>query len=694
MPADQRNQIIDGMLAKSGTPAPTNTSPAAQPGAFQTHKGSPIYNARTGNLPEDSDLPAPGSIKGIARKAILPLAIGDELRKGARGLEAQSDAADYNRRAALASGQPDPGMSAGQVAGEFGAAGLRTAAGLTTPAGVGLTAATALAPEVVLPAAAAYGIGHGGAKTIQGGYGLATSGATPENVGNALQGAGEMLGGATAVPASRALLRPPVPEQNAAIQSVLDPGWGKRQAFQEDLATARPYLGGQGISSVEDLQNAIPGAKDEIWQPAQQGFNRFGDEPVQGPDGPTTYNGLEARRREISAQLQGIRDKDPATLQTILQQGKNPANLADEQAHISNLLDDRMSREGINFTAIRNAFGGVKGIERQVSGTNTLSEKPQRYGFGKVASNLSINPFKLFGLPGGIAEAASDIAAGRPLWSGKPTDVGIAEGLQTGGEKPSFVSTRYPQPIGPPLAPPTNVPPPNAVGAVEATGQPQAPNQLGGRGRAGLRVNVLPTEHPGEGNYAGLLPGPPAPFVPPPPGPPVPQVGGLPPAGFPVETPNPMWTGEARPGIVPTRGPAAQNPNPGLTTPGRPGSNFQGPTQIPSPLWDMLPSFIKESMFRGIPPNSTEVTSQLAPPPTPPVTSNAGPAPNLTPQETSALRFFLQEHPRELQALETQIERGTPAEQAAAKIRMRELLQGRRKQNSGPPAGTPERRNQ
>jgi hypothetical protein len=87
-------------------------------------------------------------------------------------------------------------------------------------------------------------------------------------------------------------------------------------------------------------------------------------------------------------------------------------------------------------------------------------------------------------------------------------------------------------------------PPPVMPGfATEGVGRPQNPF-LATQGRAtlGQRINVLPTEHPGEGNYAGLLPGPPSPFEPPAPPPPVPQVGGPPTLGFPPTMPDPMWT--------------------------------------------------------------------------------------------------------------------------------------------------------
>ncbi len=87
----------------------------------------------------------------------------------------------------------------------------------------------------------------------------------------------------------------------------------------------------------------------------------------------------------------------------------------------------------------------------------------------------------------------------------------------------------------------TPAPPPPVMPSFrsESTQAPN-PNAIGPTGRGGIQINTLPTEHHGEGNYAGLLPGPPPPFVPPPPAPPMPLVGTLPPLGFPAETPS-LW---------------------------------------------------------------------------------------------------------------------------------------------------------
>jgi hypothetical protein len=68
----------------------------------------------------------------------------------------------------------------------------------------------------------------------------------------------------------------------------------------------------------------------------------------------------------------------------------------------------------------------------------------------------------------------------------------------------------------------------------------------------------------------------------------------------------------------------------------------------------------------------------------------AGTNPKLSAQENSALRNFLAEHPERVAALQKQAEAGD----TGAQQQLRELLQGRRRTNVGPPVGTPERRGQ
>lgn len=150
------------------------------------------------------------------------------------------------------------------------------------------------------------------------------------------------------------------------------------------------------------------------------------------------------------------------------------------------------------------------------------------------------------------ADKGSNIFSG-DLWSipnrvmrntigSAPVRTGLARVLTTGMDR------SVPQPGSPfPVSNPTPF-------AASATNQGNSGDftRTQTRSRAQLigpdgtqRINVLPTEHAGEGDYAGLLPGPQYPAAPPAPLPPVPQVGLPPTLGFSPVTPNPMWSGRA-----------------------------------------------------------------------------------------------------------------------------------------------------
>jgi hypothetical protein len=122
-------------------------------------------------------------------------------------------------------------------------------------------------------------------------------------------------------------------------------------------------------------------------------------------------------------------------------------------------------------------------------------------------------------------------------------------------------------------APPPSVPPQFARESV----LPNQPQAIGRAGDDAIQVNTLPTQHAGEGDYAGLLPGPSAPFIPPPPMPPVSPVGGLPTMGWPPVMPDPMWdgTGPFQAGFDPF---TANQP---FTTPGAGPRPPLGPPQFP-----------------------------------------------------------------------------------------------------------------
>lgn len=567
--------------------------------------------------------------------------ISGGLQKAANRVGASVDATDQQNLHRAATGQPVPPIPWSTTGPRMVRSALQSAATLTKPSNVALAAGVTAAntnPFTAIPVDSAI-VGHGLSGMYQHRQALkdfATTGnANPDELEAGLNSGAETFGGAAGLKGARATLKPTVPEQNVAIQKSLDPGWGKRQAFQNDVEGARPYLGGRKIQGVSDLQQTIPGAKNEIWKPYEDALGRFGHEQVEGPNGPTTFGDLEARRVELSNQLHSLNSKDPVAAQTIISQGKTPAQLLEEQNAVEGLIDERMRQEGVNSGAIRRTIGNVKGVERQVSGTNTLSEEPQRYGFGRMAQDLDINPFRPFKSIGntvkGVVAGTKDLAAGRPAWSGKPTDVGVAEGLQSSAEKPDFRTTASPQPLGPQPAPPGPSGPPPPVPsefAIEGTGRPTNANITSQGRRASAQVTQLPTEHPGNGDYAGLLPGPPAPFVPPPPRPSVPQVGLPPSVGFPPKLPNQMWDGGQ-----PTA--SFNSPQQMVATP-PPNSHLPfeapAPSNPPVETQSQTPFYSGSKNAANVYPGSVSFHPPVAPPTPPAIPSNgAGATPPSAP---------------------------------------------------------------
>ncbi len=202
---------------------------------------------------------------------------------------------------------------------------------------------------------------------------------------------------------------------------------------------ARPFL--QGAQSLADVQARIPGAKSEIWGPYQKTIDAIGDKPVTGPDGPTTVRELEAERQQLSAINRQLKSRTPSpeAVKLAEQKGLNQAQALQRERAVQNALDPVLRDAGIQPKAIRQAFGQVSQIGERVSGKTTLAEPKQPYGFGKIA-NLSIeHPFQA---PAQILSGVRDLAAGRPWWSGSPTDVSLREAFRPGAMKPDFGAFR------------------------------------------------------------------------------------------------------------------------------------------------------------------------------------------------------------------------------------------------------------
>ena len=266
-------------------------------------------------------------------------------------------------------------------------------------------------------------------------------------LGTAAQMAPMVLGGIDSMAPGRPMLSgsairsAAIGDPDAAALRGMRVGPASPKALSTIRATqgARPFL--HGAQSLEDVQARIPGAKSEIWGPYQKTIDAIGDKPVTGPDGPTTVRELEAERQQLSAINRQLKSRTPSpeAVKLAEQKGLNQAQALQRERAVQNALDPVLRDAGIQPKAIRQAFGQVSQIGERVSGKTTLAEPKQPYGFGKMA-NLSLeHPFQA---PAQILSGVRDLAAGRPWWSGSPTDVSLREAFRPNIMKPDFGAFR------------------------------------------------------------------------------------------------------------------------------------------------------------------------------------------------------------------------------------------------------------
>lgn len=239
----------------------------------------------------------------------------------------------------------------------------------------------------------------------------------------------------------------------SALRGLRVPASGKKVLpMQSSVETARPYF--QGADSLEDFQSKVPDAKNEVWKQYKDVIDNEGHRQVRGPDGMTTLRDLEDERSQLSALNRGIKSGDPSSLQLAEQKGMSAADLLERERAVKKFLDPEIQRYGVDPLATRKTFGAVARLGNQVEGRSTLLEKPQPYGFGKIA-NLSFE--KPFQAPGKIISGVRDMVAGRPMLSGSPTDIGIREGFRGEFEKPNLGSYKPIQSAGALEAPPIEI---------------------------------------------------------------------------------------------------------------------------------------------------------------------------------------------------------------------------------------------
>jgi hypothetical protein len=204
----------------------------------------------------------------------------------------------------------------------------------------------------------------------------------------------------------------------------------------EEAQGARPY--GQGAKNLEDLQSKLSSARTEINAPLNQALDLVGNKHVSGPDGFTTMSRLESQRRQITDQLDRLRNLSPEQQQIELGKGGTLAGLKAKRNAIVDAMTPHLDSTGINSRAIRQQDAQVASTLSRVANRTTLPEEPKPYGIGRML-NIKWSPNTWIGEP---AQGLRDIAAGKPLWSGRPTDVNIQQGFSTAGQKPSFAMPR------------------------------------------------------------------------------------------------------------------------------------------------------------------------------------------------------------------------------------------------------------
>ena len=205
------------------------------------------------------------------------------------------------------------------------------------------------------------------------------------------------------------------------------------QKFISAADAARPYL--QGVTSLDELQPRIQAAKAEVWGPYQQAVQAMADKGVLGPDGPTTVGELEKARLELSALNRGLKAGDPATLQLAQQKGLTQADALAKERAVQNALDPQLAQTGIDPQAIRKTFGQLSTVQSKFAGRSTVAEAEQPYGLGRI---VNVNVTKPATAVEQGVQAIRDIAAGKPLISGKATDQDITTAFKAGGEKPNL----------------------------------------------------------------------------------------------------------------------------------------------------------------------------------------------------------------------------------------------------------------
>jgi len=264
-------------------------------------------------------------------------------------------------------------------------------------------------------------------------------GAAGTLLGSSAQAAAGLLGGLDSVAPGRPLVAPIRPlaignPDAAALRGLqVGPKSPDQLSKIESIHQARPFVA--GAKSQADMQARLPPVMNEVWTPYREGLAALKGRPIQGPEGITSAEALEAERMRLSALNRGVRNNVPSALQEVMQQQRTPAQLIEREEQFQRALDPHLESVGIKPGLIRQTYGSLADVRSGVEGKTTLNEKPQPSGFGRMMNLKATEPRTFIGEP---MSGLRDILAGRPWWSAKPTDLGIREGFAQGGPKPNF----------------------------------------------------------------------------------------------------------------------------------------------------------------------------------------------------------------------------------------------------------------
>ena len=132
---------------------------------------------------------------------------------------------------------------------------------------------------------------------------------------------------------------------------------------------------------------------------------------------------------------------NPEAVKLAEQKGMGQADLLQHERNIKSALDPELASTGIKPGATRATYGGIAKVGERVSGRSTVGEESQPYGFGKL-QNIDIT--KPLSAGKTVFDAGRDVVAGRPWWSGKPTDVAVRDAFRYGGPKPDLGTLQAP----------------------------------------------------------------------------------------------------------------------------------------------------------------------------------------------------------------------------------------------------------